>query len=183
MSTMKSLVIIKGNYLQKISNILQLLGFEVLEETYEANNWDMVDNLYDKFYNHHKKEKEAKNSDKTFKWVYSWLQNGWTVIDLDIIMYAVMNHNELIEMSSLYNTEIFNIIIEEDSISYGFALFKNNEKIREFICSDGDIVRNIGEPLPQEKRFQINENIHMADIVGLTKKICIDYNKIDNLNQ
>ena len=71
------------------------------------------------------------------------------------------------------NFEIYTFLIQETSGSYAFAQY-NSAKKRSYISVNGQVIRNEGVPLDEEKGLNLNQSISGDDILKLANKLGID---------
>ncbi len=101
-----------------------------------------------------------------------WVQDDWTIIS-DPEMVDTLNTEALSQLSKKLNTDIITLTIQTSSNSYGFSVYKTSIQ-RHFFVSDGEIMENISDPLPEEQGVNICADIFADDILKLAGNFGID---------
>jgi len=142
MGLSKAIVAIKGNRLNEIDKISEIL------------NYFEDENLFDKI-------------SQTIQFT-----NGWTILQ-DEEMVFVTEEDLLQELSEELAIEVFSLIIQSTSQTYGFSHF-NNGQVRVFLVQEGDLMGNSGNELDFEQDLKINKDVSENEILKIAEKLNIN---------
>jgi hypothetical protein len=147
-----NIIAIKGDHTDKDAAIFSEFGYIDRNGTSEINNWNQtLARLYDTNY-------EMGTRFITHRAI--WKDGDWTMI-YDPEMRDVFNEQVLEHLSTTFNTIILTFVAQIASRTYSFAKYKG-KKERELFLVNGEPVRSVGSPLPEESSLQQKD-----DLVGL----------------
>jgi hypothetical protein len=172
MSLTTGIIGIKGNHLERLPLIFSAFKLNDTQEDKVLKSWKDVVKVVNEEY--------SNQSELTFKRVV-WFDNDWTIIE-DFSFMLCTDNDALSQISKQLSTQVFTMYTQGTGGSYGFSYF-DKEKLRGFLCSDGEIMENFGESLAIEKGFNVSENVFYDDIIGLGKQLGIDIEKAENLDR
>jgi hypothetical protein len=136
------LIAIKGQHLNNLATIFR--SFQLVDTGQDVilNNWTAADALMlEENFN-------TADRDEYVERRVVWYRNGWTIIE-DLSLVLCTNEEAFEKISRQLNTPVFAMLEQSTSGSYAFWYF-DQQKIRSYFYSDGDVSENYGEPLPQE---------------------------------
>lgn len=111
------------------------------------------------------------------KLVWEW--NGWTIIeDLEWIFF--MEKEKLEQISREHQLTIFTYLTTSTSGSWGFGYYDKGKARFFFKPAAEEPVEQTGTPLAEESGFNINDEAWYEDIVGVARKIGIDFTNIEH---
>ncbi len=159
-----SAIIIKGNHLDKVSEIFECFKYNDLGQDRAFENADKFNEyLFDNYF-------EFANREIALRGL--WVDNGWTIIS-DPEMVDTVDDEALLRLSNKLNSEVQTFIIQTTSGSFGFAKY-DKIKQRHFFSSNGEVTDNLGTPLTEEQGLNLNEKVFVDDILKLANNFGID---------
>jgi hypothetical protein len=171
MSLSTGLLAIKGQHLDKLSEIFSFFKLVDTGSDKTLNNWDEAIALIDE---------EYMNPDYNSQRRVVWFDNGWTIID-DLFLNLCTDEESLTKISQHFSTPVFSLATQGTSNCFAFWYF-DKKKLRSFFNDGGVVTDDYGTPLSQEADLNINENAFYDDIHGVAKKFGIDWTNAGNLN-
>lgn len=171
MSLSTGLLAIKGQQLERLSEIF---GFFKLVDTGNdklVNNWDEAVAIIDEEYMN-----PADNSQRRIV----WFDNDWTIIE-DLSLVLCTDEESLTKISQALSTPVFSLATQGTGGCYSFWYF-DKQKVRSFFNNNGEVTDNFGTPLLQEANFNVNENTFYDDIHGIARQFGIDWTNTGNLH-
>jgi hypothetical protein len=166
-----SIIAIKGNQLDKANEIFNALSYADLRHDRRFTSLDSCMEFLDENYFDYTKKNTAIRG--------LWVNNGWTII-LDPEMVDATNDTAIETLSEKLNTEVLTFLIQSTSGSFSFAKY-NPIRQRYFFVTDGQMTKDSGTPLLEEKGLNINKNIFSDDILNLAGKFGIN-TKAENVD-
>jgi hypothetical protein len=164
MSLSTALFCIKGQHIDKLSEIFSFFKLNDTGKDIILGDWDEAIEIMDK---------EFMNPDETSQCRVAWYDNGWTVIE-DLSLVLCTDEQRLKEISFHFSTQVFSLVTQGTSGCYAFWYY-NQEKLRSFFNNNGNVIDNFGKPLPEEANYNINEKAFYDDIHGVAKQFGIDF--------
>jgi hypothetical protein len=159
-----SFIAIKGNHLDKASEVFELFKYRDTHQDMQFDDWQMFnDFLFNNYF-------ELANNEMALRGI--WSDNDWTIIN-DPEMVDTVEEEALLELSRKLNTDVITFVIQTTSNSFGFTLYNNTVK-RNFLVSGGEVTDNLFQPLSEEKGLNINEETFTDDILKLASNFGID---------
>jgi hypothetical protein len=159
-----SIIVIKGNYLNKVANIFECFKYNDLDQDKTFDNaMKFNEYLFDNYF-------EFANREIALRGI--WFDNGWTII-CDPEMVDTVDDEALLKLSKKLQSDVLTFIIQTTSGSFGFAKF-NKTKDRYFFSTDGEVSDNIGLPSTEEQGLNLNEKVFVDDILKLANNFGID---------
>lgn len=159
-----SIIIIRGNHLDKVSEIFECFKYNDLDQDRAFENVDKFNEyLFDNYF-------EFANREIALRGL--WVDNGWTIIS-DPEMVDTVDDEALLRLSNKLNSEVQTFIIQTTSGSFGFAKY-DKIKQRHFFSTDAEIIDNFGSPLTEEQGLNLNEKVFVDDILKLANNFGID---------
>jgi hypothetical protein len=164
MSLTTGLFAIKGQHLEKLSEVFDT--FKLVDSGNDKifNSWSSVEDLFND-------EFQSPEIDVQHRTV--WFDNGWTIIE-DISFILCTNEVALEKLSQKLNSPVFSLLTQGTSSCYAFWYF-DKSKQRSFFNDDGNVADNFGTPLQEENKFKINEKTSYNDIHGVARELGIDW--------
>ena len=101
------------------------------------------------------------------------------IIDPELVM--MLDEDSMKELSNQFGS-ILTMVCEGVSATYGFSVFRNGEKIRSLTATDGEIVDEFGDALPEEDGISAN-TISEDTILNLLSKLGFDYFGLEEANE
>jgi hypothetical protein len=167
-----SIIAIKGEYLNRSDEIFRIFNYIDNKKDQTFYNWDQASEYL--FTNYI----EFANKEIALRGI--WIDKGWTLV-CDPELVDPTEEDKLIVLSKLLNTEVWTFLIQTTSASYSFAKYDLAKK-RSFFVSKGKVVDNTGNPLAQEKGYNINENFCVGEISSIGKSLGININPDSRLD-
>ena len=159
-----SIIIIRGNHLNKVSDIFECFKYNDFDQDRVFENADKFNEfLFDNYF-------EFANREIALRGL--WVDNGWTIIS-DPEMVDTVDDEALLRLSNKLNSEVQTFIIQTTSGSFGFAKY-DKIKQRHFFSTDGEVTDNFGSPLTEEQGINLNERVFVDDILKLASNFGID---------
>lgn len=167
MSLHASIVMIEGDFLSQLSEIFERFEYSDTGNDREITSWDDTLQILSNW---------QVSRSRVLKAVC--LQQGWSVIlDPEMVMFA--DEASCSKVSSEFQTRIFGLICESTSGTYGFN-FYNNQKVRDFLSVNGEVVEDFGIPMQEEAEFDKSQ-VFEADILKIMEEIGVDYNSLETV--
>ena len=88
-------------------------------------------------------------------------------------MTDALNDEALAELSVRLGSRVLSFIIQTSSETFGFAVY-NGANRRVFFASEGEILENTSDPLPEEQGLALHADIFAEDIYKLAHSFGID---------
>ena len=159
-----AIIAIKGNHLEKINDIFEVLRYIDTNQNKEFDDWNQFnDYLINNYYDYANKEIALRGL---------WTNDYWTFI-FDPETVDTLDDNIINTLSNKLNSEIITFVIQSNSNTYWFSKYYLSKK-RQFFTSDGKIIGNYGNPLPEELDINPSKKIILSDIINLANKFNID---------
>jgi hypothetical protein len=156
------LVAIKGNHMDKLSEIFSFFRLVDSKEDSIYSNWEEVCKFF---------ETAVSDPDKEQLIAVSF-QNGWTIIeDSDL---SLSYETESLEKISLFvDSHVFSFFIQTTSSNHAFYYF-NKGLGRSYHYDDGAIHVNFGEPLKEEAGLDLTD---FDSMFKLSSNLGVDWDK------
>ncbi len=128
-------VVIEGNHLSEISEVLEKRGY-VVEKSFTV--------------------KTGKQASREMTWKpdgqhvakAAYFANDWTfILDPELVLFA---DDVWLEFSNKWKSRIVNFMCEDTSATYGLSFFKSGKKSRFVVSSDGNLAVSEGKPVAEE---------------------------------
>jgi hypothetical protein len=164
MSLTVGCIAIKGQHLEKLSELFSFFRLIDTNQDEIIDNWNLATDII---------ENESTNLNNFSQRKVAWYDNEWTIIE-DYSFILCFDEDSLCKISKEFSTPVFSFITQGTSHSFGFWYF-DQEKKRSFYLDGNNVSDNFGTPLLQEANFNINENCFYDDVIGIAKKLGIDW--------
>jgi len=160
------IIAIKGDHLKRAEEIFKIFNYVDLKKDTAYHSWDQASEyLFENYF-------DLANKEIALRAI--WTDNDWTMI-CDPELVDPTEDAKLENLSEFLNTEIWTFIVQTSSESYSFTKF-DGRKVRSFFVSNGKVLENSGNSLPQEKGFNINEKFCIGEISAISKSLDININ-------
>ncbi|MCB0429948.1 MAG: hypothetical protein H6585_06825 [Flavobacteriales bacterium] len=165
MGLSNSIIALKGNHLNKISQIFETLGYVDNNRNKEYDKWEEAETfLFDNYF-------DLANQSIAIRGI--WVDNNWTSI-CDPEMVDAMEDDKISQLSGDLDAIILTFMVQSTSGLFWFAKY-DKTKQRHFFAVDGRIIENMGDPLTEEQGLNINERICGDDIIKLADRLGVDF--------
>lgn len=169
MSLHASLLMIKGDHLDRAEQIFTAFDYRPTGTVEHLDNWLGVLQAIDR-------PRGGAPRDIVHKAVF--VHNGWTVIlDPEMVMFA--NDAICTQMSRALGGLIFGMLCEGTSGSYCYSLY-DGELVRAFWSFGGEISKDRGDRLPEEDGIDL-EHVFEDDVLKVMERLGVDYVGFEDL--
>jgi hypothetical protein len=163
MSLHASLLMIKGDHLNRIEEILTTFNYRLTGTVEHIDSWSKA--LDAMTY-----PRPGKSRDIVYK--VGFVHNGWTVI-LDPEMVVLANEDACAQTSQTLGSPVFGMVCEGTSNSYGYS-FYDGKLVRAFWVGDGDIFDNRGDELLQEDGIDLDD-VSEDSVLKVMDRLGVNY--------
>jgi hypothetical protein len=166
MSFQSGFFALRGHYLDCTSEVFTFFKLIDTGNDGHVTSWDEVVKIVNASF-------FSQNGDTQKRAV--WFDNGWTIFE-DIFLILPIDEEALTKLSRHFSTPVFSLVTQGTSSCYGFWYF-DQQKIRSFFNTDGEVTDDFGEPLLQEEGCNISSRAFYDDVHGVAVKFGIDWEK------
>lgn len=99
--------------------------------------------------------------------------HGYTLLP-DAEMLYVLEEDLLAELALALQTEVYGLLVHSASATYGFSWFDSSAS-RQFLVQDGEVVLDVGAPLPLENGVKLDATATAATIEAIAANAGIPF--------
>jgi hypothetical protein len=103
--------------------------------------------------------------------------DGWTVLWGGVAMYGV-DEDGLAEIAK--KVRIFQILLEGTSGTAGFTWWAGGKCVRDWMSQEGEVFKNEGTPLPEEKRAFAKRD-HEQAVLQLLTSLTVPFQRLESI--
>jgi hypothetical protein len=167
MSLHIGLLMIEGNHLPHLGEMLEGFSYHDTGNDREVVQWDEATNYLSNW---------MLTRSRVLK--VACFHQGWTVI-FDPEMVMASDADACQALSTTAQACVFGMICEGTSNTYAFNLF-DGKKVRGYFSVDGEVFEDFGSPLPEESGLNSDRAYFEDDILAIMQRIGVNYDEIIN---
>ena len=165
MSLHIGLLMIKGNHLAHLDEVLESFNYHGTGNDRDVAQWDEAASYLSNWMLTRSRVLKA-----------ACFHQGWTVI-FDPEMVMASDEDACQALSTTAQARVFGMTCEGASNTYAFSLF-DGKKIRGYFAVDGEVFEDFGDPLPEESGLNSDKAYFEDDILEIMQRIGMNYDKV-----